>query len=271
MTERGPAKLNKWPFFIADLVICGAAVFVLYRTLPAEETWEVILCIAALAAAAWGAWLWITPFLQEYKAFSNQAEAATLAQAVSGVRNVETVAVQIKQATGSWQQAQDMSAATVKVAQELNQRMEVEARAFREFLSKANDQERANMRLEIEKLRRAEQQWLEVTVRMLDHTHAIVGAAKRSGQENLIAQLAQFQNACRDQARRMGLLPYEAQAGEAFDERGHHWEKEGTPPSGSIVAETLATGFTFQGQQLRKALVSLREPAPATDLFQQTS
>ena len=40
--------------------------------------------------------------------------------------------------------------------------MTAEARAFQQFLDKANDTERNHLRLEVEKLRRAEGDWLQV-------------------------------------------------------------------------------------------------------------
>ena len=58
------------------------------------------------------------------------------------------------------------------------------------------------VRLEVEKLRRAEGEWLQVLVRVLDHVYALHLGALRSGQPNLIEQLSNFQNACRDAARR---------------------------------------------------------------------
>jgi hypothetical protein len=76
----------------------------------------------------------------------------------------------------------------------------------------------------------------------------------------LIAQLSNFQNACRDAARRVGLTPFAAEAAEPFDEKRHQLlEGQKTPADGAIIAETLATGYTFQGRLLRPALVRLRE------------
>jgi len=36
-------------------------------------------------------------------------------------------------------------------------------------------------------------------------------------------------------------------------------EGEKAPPAGGLIAETLATGYTFQGRLLRPALVKLKE------------
>jgi molecular chaperone GrpE (heat shock protein) len=260
MPEMMP-KLSKGPFVIADCIICGAAAFVLYRTLPPEGPWEVLMCIGALAAAAWGAYLCILPYLTEYrnslKAFENQE----LTDAVAEIKHLRDVARQISEATGSWQKAQELSVTTVHAAREISERMSKETAEFQTFMRTTQDQEKATLRLEIDKLRRGETEWLQTTVRLLDHTFALHGAAVRSGQENVVTQLGQFQNACRDVARRMGLLAYASEKGEIFDERAHHWEKGDKPPVGSVVDETLATGYTFQGQLVRKALVSLQAAA----------
>ena len=129
---------------------------------------------------------------------------------------------------------------------------------FSAFQQKMHDNEKAMLRLEVEKLRRAEGEWLQIMVRMLDHVYALFHAAERSGQENLISQVGHFQNACRDTARRIGLVPFTATADEPFDAQRHKWADGEKPANGAIVAETVATGFTFQSRLVRPALVRLR-------------
>jgi hypothetical protein len=125
-------------------------------------------------------------------------------------------------------------------------------------LQKSNDGEKATLKLEVEKLRRAEAEWVQIVVRMLDHVFALHQGALRSGQPNLIGQLGNFQNACRDAARRVGLAPFTAEPGEAFDAQRHQLI-DGDPQraAGAKVEETVATGYTFQGKILRPALVRL--------------
>jgi molecular chaperone GrpE (heat shock protein) len=142
--------------------------------------------------------------------------------------------------------------------------MAAEVREFTEFMQKANDGEKATLRLEVEKLRRAEGDWLQVLVHLLDHVHALHTGATRSGQPRLIEQLTNFQNACRDTARRVGLVPFAAAAGEAFDAKRHQLVNgEEMPANGAVIGETLATGFTFQGRLVRPALVRVGAPAQA--------
>jgi hypothetical protein len=76
-----------------------------------------------------------------------------------------------------------------RTSKEIAERMSAEAKAFMEFMQKANDSEKANLRLEVDKLRRSETDWLQVLVRMLDHVYALHLGAIRSGQPALIAQL----------------------------------------------------------------------------------
>ncbi len=102
---------------------------------------------------------------------------------------------------------------------------------------------------------------VEVRV-MLDHVFALNRAAAHSGQEKLIAQLGQFQNACRDAARRVGLVPLLAAPGEAFDAQRHQSVAGDAPAAAGVVAEQIALGFTFQGKLIRTAVVRV-EPAGA--------
>jgi molecular chaperone GrpE (heat shock protein) len=102
-----------------------------------------------------------------------------------------------------------------------------------------------------------------VLVRILDHVFALSAAAGRSGQPRVAEQMTQFQNACRDAAQRVGLVPFTATPDELFDAKRHQAvNTESAPPAGAVVAETVGSGFTFQGKLLRPVLVRLREASP---------
>src|SRR5438876_11378527 len=93
---------------------------------------------------------------------------------------------------------------------------------------------------------------------MLDHVYALNLAAARAGQPKLMEQLANFQIACRDAARRVGLTPFAASPSEPFDAERHQLIEESIKPAAdATVAETIATGYTFEGRLLRPALVRL--------------
>jgi hypothetical protein len=81
----------------------------------------------------------------------------------------------------------------------------------------------------------------------------------------LIEQLGNFQNACRDVARRTGLVPFVANPGDPFDQNFHQLADPNVQVQmDSKVEEVIATGYTFQGQLLRPALVTLQ-----TQIFEQ--
>ena len=254
--------LPKWPFYLGDGLLLGTAYFICSQSKSAIGHWEICLAIFCVAA---GAVLGIAPFLLEYRANMKLAEAGALTTVVSQLHDMKGIAGQISGATGKWQEAQEQAEKTTITAREITERMTVEAKAFTEFLQRANDSEKATLRLEVDKLRRAESDWLQVLVRVLDHIFALNQGALRSGQPKLIEQLSHFQNACRDAARRVGLTPFVADEAQTFDPQRHQLLDESAQPApDAIVAETIATGYTIQGKLLRPALVRLEEPLAAT-------
>ena len=261
MSDLNAPKLAKWPFFLGDALLLGMACFITYQSKPALGHWE--LCFVVLCVVG-GALLGIAPFLLEYDALVKLTEADALTTAVSQLHNLEGIAAQISGATSRWQDAQDQADKTARSAREIADRMTAEAQAFTEFMQKANDNEKATLRLEVEKLRRAEADWVQVLVRTLDHVFALHQGALRSGQPGLIEQVGNFQNACRDAARRVGLTPFAANEAESFDPQRHRLiDETAKPPADAVVAQTVAVGYTFQGRLIRPALVSLRETPAA--------
>jgi molecular chaperone GrpE (heat shock protein) len=249
-------KLPKWPFFLGDALMLGLAYFICFQSgLPLHrvEIAAIVLCVVL------GAGLGVLPFLSEYRAIVKLAQAENLASAVSQIQNVEQIAAQISSATNHWQTAQDAADKTTKAAKEIADGMAAELKGFSEFMQRANESEKATLRLEVEKLRRAETEWLQILMRMLDHVFALHTAAVRSGQAGVIKQIDSFQNACRDVARRAGLIPFIAAPAEPFDEQRHQLiEGDSKAAAGVPVEETVATGYTFQGRLLRPALVRLQ-------------
>lgn len=263
MSERNLPTLAKWPFFLGDLVLLAVAIFIVNSSPRPLGPWPLFFLVAAALA---GAWLAVTPFLNEYRAGLKFAEADRLATTVQQMEKLHALGQQISFATAQWQTVQEQADRTLATGRDIKDRFTAEAQAFKDFLQKANDTERANLRLELEKYRRAEGEWLQAMVRVLDHVFALHRAAVRSGQPNLVQQLSSFQNACRDAVRRLGLVPFEAVVDAPFNEKIHQLaDAEAKPPAQARVEETLATGYTFQGQLLRSAVVGLKtapEPAP---------
>src|SRR4051794_40965783 len=270
MSTQTDPKLSKWPFYLGDAVLIGLAYFLYSQSKLALGHWDIAFMVVCCTV---GAGFCIAPFLIEYRAVVRLSEANALVSAAEQMKNLELVAVHISAATAQWQVVQEQSSKTVGAAKEIAERITAEAAAFSEFLQKANDGEKANLRLEVEKLRRAEGDWLQVIVRTLDHVYALNQAGLRSGQSGLIEQLGHFQNACRDVARRTGLVPFAPAPDELFNPQLHQLvEGQQPPPADAKVAEAIATGYTFQGQLLRPALVTLQaeivaaaDPLPAVD------
>lgn len=262
MTEPVVPKLPKWPFLLGDFLLVALAVAIVFRSESAFDIWEIAACVVSVAL---GAWLCVTPFLKEFRTASQLAENSGLADTLAQIQNLEQVGAQIAAATSQWQNVQEQSAKTAGTAKQIADQIAGEAKAFGDVLQKANEQEKTHLRLEVEKLRRAEGDWLQIVVRLLDHVYALNVAAAHSGQPNLIEQLGNFQNACREVVRRVGLVPYVVKTGEPFDAKIHQPpDPETKVAAGARVAETLATGFTFQGQLLRPAIVNLQpEELPA--------
>jgi molecular chaperone GrpE (heat shock protein) len=186
-------------------------------------------------------------------------ETGVLTSAVSHIQNLEQLAGRIDGATAQWQTVQESADKTARQAREIAEGMAVEVKAFNEFLTQANDSEKAALLLEVDKLRRVESDWLHVLVRVLDHVYALNRAAAQSGQPNVIEQLIRFQNACHDAGRRVGLMQFVAAPAESFDSQRHQVINSQTKPdAGALVEETVAAGYTFQGRLLRAAVVRLR-------------
>jgi len=255
MREPCHPSVSKWPFLCGDLILLGAAYFVYAQGKPPLSVGE--LCVGA-GCIATGAVLSVMPFILQHRAELKLAEADRVADAVAQIKNLEKLAAQITGATAQWQDVQGEAGKTLQSAKSVTDKMTAEMQAFSEFFQRINENEKATMRLEVEKLRRAEAEWLQVLVHMLDHVYALHQGAVRSGQPSLIEQVTNFQNACRDSARRVGLAPFAPNREDAFDPQKHQTaEADPKPRPGSTVADTVATGYTFQGRILRPALVRL--------------
>jgi len=254
-------KVPKWIFLIGDVLLLALAYFIVWKSPHPIAKWEIIACFAS---AALGTVVGALPFILDYRAMGKLFEVNALGAVAEKIQNLEKLAAQISSATNQWagvqESVQGNSDKTVAVTKEIADRMAEEIRLFSEFMKKMNDSEKATLRLEVEKLRRGELEWLQVLVHILDHVFALHTAGVRSGDVKFAAPVTNFQNACRDIARRLGLTPFAAEPNEPFDAERHQvaGSKE-TPPAGSVIAETIGPGYTFQGRLLRPALVRLRD------------
>ena len=260
MSEPSAPKISKWPFFAADLVLVALGAFIFQRGHNPLQPFELA---GVIACAVIGAWCFIKPFLHEYDAVVKFAESASLTDTVRQIQGVEQVAQEITSAQNFLQTIQKENEKVAVAAKEIGDRMTQEAKNFAEFMKTTNDAEKSHLRLEVDKLRRAEGDWLQVLVRILDNTFALHHAAVLSGQQNVISQIGQFQFTIRDAARRVGLQAYGAEAGEAFDPQKHH-PADGKLPEGPATIEgASAPGYTFQGRVIRPTMVVLAGSKPA--------
>jgi molecular chaperone GrpE (heat shock protein) len=275
MRDATKLRVPKWPFLLGDAILLGLGWFIYFQGQGPLHRWE----IAAMSVCVGlGTLLGVLPFLMEYRALLKLIEANALGSAAEKIQNLENIALQISNATRQWESAQEQVDKTTATAGEIASRMAAEVKDFSEFMQKMNETEKATLRLEAEKLRRGEAEWLQIVVRILDHVFALHAAAARSGQERLIEQFSHFQNACREAVRRVGLVPFVAGATESFDPQRHKWADGDAPAEGALVTETLATGFTYQGNLIRPALVRVQgggtaeaaqaEPRPADPVAQ---
>ena len=255
MNDAANWKVPKWIFLVGDAGLMIFGYFFVLRSPVTIHHWEI-----AAGCVAVGAILGVIPFILDYRAMGRALEVNALGAVAEKIQNLETLAAQISSATKEWTNAQVQAEKTSTVAKEIADRMAEEIRQFSEFMKKMNDSEKATLRLEVEKLRRGELEWLQVLVHILDHVFALHTAAVRSGDAKFAAPITTFQNACRDTARRLGLTPFAAEPNEPFDAERHQVEgNKETPPAGAVVAETIGSGYTFQGRLLRPALVRLHD------------
>ncbi len=260
MTDRSSTKLALWPFVLCDIIFLGVAYLIFSIGHRPLTFWEAVILAACVGA---GAWSLLTPFLRQNAAAIKLAESESLTTTVAQIQNLEQVAAQISSATNHLKTAQDQSAQTATAASKIADKMAEESRAFSEFIQKANDTEKSHLRLEVEKLRRAEGDWLQILVHVLDHIFALRQAAVRSGKSAVIEQIGNFQNVCRDTARRIGLVCHSPEAQQPFDDKLHQiMDGEPQPENGTPISEALVTGYSYQGRVIRRAMV--RIPAAQT-------
>ena len=267
MNEAPIWKSPKWPYLLANAFFIAVAAAVIYSVphpISAATGYIATACIML------GALLGCLPFILDYRIVCKMIEVNAVSTVADQLHDLKTYSAQIAAATSQWALVQESTKGntdkTVAAAGEIAERMTAEIRDFNEFQVKLNDTEKGALRLEVEKLRRIEGEWLQVVVRMLDHIFALHNAAARSGNAELVEHIGNFQTACRDAARRVGLTPINAASQEKFDAQKHRAHGVENPPADALIAETLAPGMTFQGRLLRPVLVRLHDAsAPAAE------
>jgi hypothetical protein len=232
MSESSAPKIEKWPFIAGDVALLIMAWLVYYHSDPKTslDGLEAFWCFTCVAT---GVWVMVLPFLREFQAQADLTEAKELAASVEKISSVDAVAKQIENATEQWLHVEDRANEINAASREIAGKINAEAREFTEFLQKANDTEKNHLRLEVDKLNRAQADWVKVVTGMLD-----------------------FQVACRDVARRVGVVTHEPKPEEGFDAEKHQLrDPEAEPEVGAKIIGIAAQGLSHQGQVLRKAVV----------------
>lgn len=258
-------KVPKLVFVASDAILIFVAAVVVWKAKHPISDFQIGI---ATGCVALGALLACLPFILEYRATGKLIELNAVSEVSEKIQDLKNFTAQVTAATDQWARVQEITKGnadkTVAAAHQVSENIAAEVRDFTEFQKKMNDAEKGALRLEVEKLRRTEGEWLQVVVRILDHIFVLHNAAARSGQPELAAQIASFQNACRDAARRVGLTLFIAEANEPFDAERHRAHGVENPPAGALATETLAPGLTLQGRLIRHVLVRLQEAkAPA--------
>lgn len=252
VTDTAAPRLTKLPFWLADAALLAvAAAVVAYGARPLRP-WE---AVAAVVAVALGAWLAVLPFLREYEVAARVAGQLELTEAIAKLGEVEGLAERVSGATQLWQSIQDRAQQTAQTSREVVERLARESEAFASAVSRTADGEKQTLKLEVEKLHRAEGEWLGAVGRIMDHTFALHAAAVRSQHPGLAEQIDRFHQACRESLRRVGFLSITAAPDEPFDPRKHQPAEGAAPAAGAVVTETVAPGFVYQGKLLRPVVV----------------
>lgn len=245
----------KWPFLMCDLLFLGLAGWLGWQVEPPAEPWQVG-CI--FAAVAFGALFAAAPFYWEYRAEARAVEIAQLTSVAKEVGKMEEVARQIAECTGNWTDAQEASEQSVAAAKGIAEQIGADAKEFAGTMEALKDSRSKSLELEVDKLQRGEKEWCGLLVGQLDLVYRLRESAVMSGKEQFIETMTVFQAQCRDLARRVGLVAFEVEEGEAFDPEKHQLADVDAKADGDAkVAATKLPGFTLQGQLVRKAVVAL--------------
>ena len=213
---------------------------------------------------ALGAVLGVIPFILDYRAMGKALEVNALGAVAEKIQNLEKLAAQISSATNQWATAEEsirgQAEKTTLAAKAIADRMTTEVIEFSDFMKKMNDSEKATLKLEVEKLRRGEVEWLQVLVTILDHVFAL-HTGRRAFRRREVGrahhEFPECLSRCGPPPRARAVCRRGGRTVQCRTPSGRWTARK--PPAGAVVAETIGSGYTFQGQPLRPALVRLRD------------
>ncbi len=241
------------PFVIADLLLLGTAVVIVMMADRPMNAWEISAVVVCVAAAAS---FMVYPFRKLIDFELRQAGSEKLHDAVQRIRTVESLAARIESVTSHWMEIEKKAEHSLDKSEDISREMIEEADSFREFIKNAQSEETQHLRLMVEKLRKAEKDWVHIIMAMMDHSIALRWAAEKSGNANLAAQIGNFHAQLIEITRQIGLLPFEPQPGDSFDSEIHQlMDSESNASEGTSIKSVRSAGYRFRGVVLRRALV----------------
>lgn len=255
---------TKWPFILGDLLLLAAAGGVAYAAHTGQLPMNVSVAAVLTATVAAGAWILVTPFLRDQEAALRLQENDQLSNTLQQIQQLDRVANSISASAASIQSGQQALQRAEIAAGAVATLMESEKKVFLDSLHRFQDQERNTLKLELDKLRRGEEETLRVICHLLDHNFAVYQAGQRSTQAGVAQQLAQYRSACLDAVRRLGIVAHEANPGDTFNPDFHQTLDGKAPAPEARIAGTLACGYTIRGQLVRPIIVSTGESTQAS-------
>ena len=184
-------------------------------------------------------------------------EIAQLTSVAKEVNKMEEAAKLIGEASANWSSVQETSEQTAKLAEEIASGMAATVKDHDAFLATANTEELSTLKLQVEKLRRTEADWANTLVGMLDLVYQLEQSAISSGKEQFIQTMGKFQGHCREIARRVGLVAFEAENGAPFNAEEHALPDGESAGDKATITQTRLPGFKLQGKLVRKPLVAV--------------
>ncbi|MBQ7589083.1 MAG: nucleotide exchange factor GrpE [Verrucomicrobia bacterium] len=252
-TASTTSSVSKMPFYVADAVLILAAICILAfakHPLGGSACWALAIILGC------GAWIAILPWFQENKNNAALSQLDGLRSVGECIQQMNTFSAGMNSAIASLANVQKMTEASARAASEAENKIVAHSQDFAERLSKAVSYEKSSLQMQIDKLRRAEDDWIHTGIGIMDHVLALSNAGIQSGKPEIAEQMRHFRGACLEFAARAGLQPFIPAPTDTYDPEKHILPPNTpTPEPGTRISRVLVPGFQYQGQLIRKAMI----------------
>ncbi|MBR6460963.1 MAG: nucleotide exchange factor GrpE [Verrucomicrobia bacterium] len=252
-TASTTSSVNKMPFFVADAVLILASICILafaQHPLSGSACWALAIILGC------GAWIAILPWYQENKNNAALSQLDGLRSVSECIQQMNTFSAGMNSAIASLANVQKMTEASARAASEAETKIVEHSQDFAERLAQAVNYEKSSFQIEIDKLRRVENDWINTGIGIMDHVLALTHAGIQSGKPEIAEQMRRFRGACLDIAARAGLQPFLPAPTDTYDPEKHVLPPNTpTPEPDTRISRVIAPGFNYQGQMVRKAMV----------------